>query len=693
MSTVNAVTIFVDNLKTSNVVAGNASSNISIIADDVSILFGDNLSINTSAIEITNISAPIYTTSINTTTISTSKIIINGVEYNSLAPADPGVNYQVFNSPIAANYWYKPSWATDNDVVNIMMWGGGGGAAGNSSGFMLGGGGGACMVYSLPAGQCNDVCNVVVGAGGVGATTTAAATNGSPSVFYPNSTYSITVYGGGAANGTGTTGTGGGGGGIFGPPSNTVGGAPLGGAVGNSSTFGGGGGSNNTILAAGDSIYGGGGGSAAGGTAGVSAGNSVYGGGGGGNSGISVFGGNGGTVLSTTTAIDGSAPGGGGGANTTTGGSGGRGEVRIWVTPSVIGGSTTTFYSIAPNTNYVTAGQPVQFTISTIGVSDGTTLYYTLNNSSTANSLTFSPTAVNGSVVINGGTNSFNLTPNTTSGSKAFYMDLRLVSTSGTIATGSANVNIDPIANQQVFTTNGNFVVPTGVTNVSIVAVGGGGGGANSSTSGDAGGGGALSYTNYIVVTPGETLTVNVAIGGTELSRTGGDSFVKRGSTVLILAKGAAANVGGLASGGTGSVRQSGGNGGLGLGSGGGGGGAAGYSGSGGAGADGGGSGTSGSSGSGGGGGGGGSDKNSGESGGGVGLLGEGASGAGGASGQSGRGGSGGANGAGQSNGGLYGGGGGGEAGGGWIGAGANGAVRIIWGRNRAYPATNTNDY
>jgi len=68
---------------------------------------------------------------------------------------------------------------------------------------------------------------------------------------------------------------------------------------------------------------------------------------------------------------------------------------------------------------------------------------------------------------------------------------------------------------------NFSFVVPTGVTNVTIKMVGGGGGGGGGSggcgigqQAGGGGGGGSVPVTTTILTTPGETLAVQVGTGG-----------------------------------------------------------------------------------------------------------------------------------------------------------------------------------
>ena len=305
-----------------------------------------------------------------------------------------------------------------------------------------------------------------------------------------------------------------------------------------------------------------------------------------------------------------------------------------------------------------------------------------------------------------------------------------------------------PVQGQQAYTTPGTYswTAPSGVTSVSVVCVGGGGGGqasaqAYNGVSACGGAGGGLGWRNNIYVTPGETYTVVVGSGGNGIpggsgapgsnaTKNGSDSYFINAQTV----KGGGGNSADRTQNSVGGnyVGDGGGNGGKGnIGSGyagGGGGGAGGYSG------DGGDSvapapgttGTPGNDGQGGAGGSGGGSvtgnyqyydiAGAGSGGGGVGILGEGASGAGGAGGRTntsygtgnaGGGGSGGQQGSGvglgyqgQRLGATYGGGGGG--GGSQFSAepyhayngadGGNGAVRIIWGSGRAFPATNTAD-
>jgi len=266
-----------------------------------------------------------------------------------------------------------------------------------------------------------------------------------------------------------------------------------------------------------------------------------------------------------------------------------------------------------------------------------------------------------------------------------------------------------PINAQTLYATPGSytFEVPVGITSISAVCIGGGGAGGASQTNedGGAGGGGGMAW-GTIAVTPLEDLTVIVGEGGdcpngTSDGTAGGDSQLKRSSTILLNGEGGiggeypgggeATGEGGSGGGSLGTDVMGGGNGGEGgngAGGGGGGGGAAGYSGNGGDGKSfpGAGAGDDGAGGGGGGAGASGLDENSTQYGGGVGVLGEGANGEGGAAYEHGDPGSGGS---GQ----TYGGGGGGAYrtwGGGSVGGeGADGAVRIVYKPNigdRQYP-------
>ncbi len=277
-----------------------------------------------------------------------------------------------------------------------------------------------------------------------------------------------------------------------------------------------------------------------------------------------------------------------------------------------------------------------------------------------------------------------------------------VVSIGATQSTWSITSRAEPT--EAVYTTAGTytFIVPAGVTSVSVVCVGGGMGGGVT----DGGRAGSLGWKNNIAVTPGNSHSIVVGSGGT--GRNDGQSG-NQGADSLFFTPTGSAIVGGFGSAFAGRYGDGGGNGGQTNSSGGNG--AGGYTGNGGtpgAAGDYGGTPGNGTAGTGGAGGGGRGSTFYGEdadengyfdyygrtesgNGGGVGLLGQGANGAGGTSatfhGGAGSGGSGTA----------YGGGGG--AGGFYAppfeqffgSNGGGGAVRIIWpGNTRLFPSTNT---
>lgn len=136
------------------------------------------------------------------------------------------------------------------------------------------------------------------------------------------------------------------------------------------------------------------------------------------------------------------------------------------------------------------------------------------------------------------------------------------------------------VPGQQQWTAAGTYslLVPANCFSLCMVAIGAGGGGARGA-SGDtnespAGGGGALSYSNDIAVTPGETLDVVVAAGGGAASGNMSDGYaagvtsIKRGGTTLVSANGGSGGIWssgqggqGGTTGGTGAVKYAGGKG------------------------------------------------------------------------------------------------------------------------------------
>lgn len=282
---------------------------------------------------------------------------------------------------------------------------------------------------------------------------------------------------------------------------------------------------------------------------------------------------------------------------------------------------------------------------------------------------------------------------------RTYSFNVKASKLDGTFTTKSFDMFVrKQVTGQAVFTNPGTYswTAPAGVTLVSVVCVGSGGNGYASLQGGAGGGGGGLGWKNNISVIPGTTYTVKVASSASSNGISGETSYFLSEDIVAGFGGGGGTQVTGGSGGGY--VGDGGGYGGSGgnrysTSISGGGGGAGGYSGN----------GTTGSSTSefsqtatGGAASGGGRSAYNNQtafSGGGVGLLGQGSSGNGSKFG--GQGGSGGLNGNQLTNKILVGYGSGGFGAGRssiYFGKGGPGAVRIIWGAERAFPSTNTSD-
>lgn len=130
-----------------------------------------------------------------------------------------------------------------------------------------------------------------------------------------------------------------------------------------------------------------------------------------------------------------------------------------------------------------------------------------------------------------------------------------------TFATISAGL---PGLGGQVFTSNGTFTIPAGVTRLKVTVVGGGGGGRGDSdgVAGGAGGGGAA--IKFLTgLTPGNTLSVTVGGGGSggapgTVGNTGGTSQVASGTqsiTTVSASGGTSDQLGGIGSNGDANIR------------------------------------------------------------------------------------------------------------------------------------------
>jgi hypothetical protein len=135
----------------------------------------------------------------------------------------------------------------------------------------------------------------------------------------------------------------------------------------------------------------------------------------------------------------------------------------------------------------------------------------------------------------------------TTEGAETFLMTLTSVSG----VTSSVTINDTSttlVAGDEVITSTGagTFIIPANVSSVSIMAVGGGAGsgttaalGAGQVTGG--GGAGAVGILNNIAVTPGQTITYNVGVGGGG-NNNGGDTTVTYGGTTYTAGGGQASS-------------------------------------------------------------------------------------------------------------------------------------------------------
>jgi hypothetical protein len=184
------------------------------------------------------------------------------------------------------------------------------------------------------------------------------------------------------------------------------------------------------------------------------------------------------------------------------------------------------------------------------------TAYYAIATDSSTGA-NFSATAASSPITVTG------LTNNSTYTLKVYAVNAY---GNGPLSTASNSVGLT----LEYYTTFGTytFTVPTGVTSISVAAIGGGGGGhGGPSSPGGGGGGGAFRYVNSVAATPGATYTVTVGAAGTSSNSPTNGGQSSFGSVVVapggIAASGGSGGAGG--SGGTGS----GGNGGIGASSGG----------------------------------------------------------------------------------------------------------------------------
>lgn len=232
------------------------------------------------------------------------------------------------------------------------------------------------------------------------------------------------------------------------------------------------------------------------------------------------------------------------------------------------GGWAFPTYSVSPSTSSVNEGSSVTFTTTTTSVSNGTTLYWTLNVvSGTINASDFSGGATSGFFTITSNSGSVVLTlanDVTTEGSESFQLQVRTGSTGGPIVATSSTVTIGDTSLTQisatggtiidsggfrthVFTSPGSFVVSNaGPGTVEYLVVAGGGGGGNNAGAGG-GAGGYRTATGF----PITATTYPITVGGGAPGGAGETAPAPRGSDSTFSSITSTGGGGGVSSNGT----------------------------------------------------------------------------------------------------------------------------------------------
>lgn len=218
----------------------------------------------------------------------------------------------------------------------------------------------------------------------------------------------------------------------------------------------------------------------------------------------------------------------------------------VATSPTVtISDSSALTYAVSPSTTSITEGQSVTFNVNTLGISNGTTLYWSISTvsgtienddfSSPANAVTNG-----GSFTINSNTGSFVLTTSTSATREtndSFQIRIRTGSTTGTIVATSSTVTINEPAvsittsgaitsdiggyRYHVFTFPGSITInSTSEISVDYLVVGGGGNGIYFNASGGGGAGGFRSGTGLPLTGPAQYFAT-IGAGGAQFPGAG----------------------------------------------------------------------------------------------------------------------------------------------------------------------------
>jgi len=170
-------------------------------------------------------------------------------------------------------------------------------------------------------------------------------------------------------------------------------------------------------------------------------------------------------------------------------------------------------YSVTPAAASVNEGASLTFNVATTNVADATTLYWTVNNTTTAAG-DFS--ASSGSFAISSNAGSFTVTAtadSATEGAETFTVSIRTDSTSGTVVATSSSVTI-----------NDTSLAPVSVSYLVVAGGGSGGIGASFASAGGGGAGGFLSGSANL--SGAYTVTVGAGGAGSSAPANGANSVI-----------------------------------------------------------------------------------------------------------------------------------------------------------------------